>query len=151
MLLRIAFDDRRRNCVGYDYMRSIINALIIVVSIAAYLLNQFYLKTHYNNFILTSYWNDFWAALFILAYSNIWLSFYKNYNLTLDKLPKILFFILIVGSFWEYATPYFKKDSFSDPIDMLTYVTGAVFYYSITKSQFQNKEKIKIKLCERGY
>jgi len=118
-----------RNSVGRDYLFIALNIGSVFLSLTAYVINQYYLKINYQNIIFSSFWNDFCAGVFILSYSNILLSFYKYRNIKLDTLTKIIGFSLIVASYWEYITPLYNKSSISDPLDILMYTLGALFYY----------------------
>lgn len=114
-----------------------LNIYLIAISVTLAILNIIFLKnielgiftTIFNN-----YFNDFLAAILILAYINICLSFI-DYEI---KSLKILIPIILIMSFvWEYTAIFIKQYSVFDYLDIMVYLIGTIVYWSIINILFK--------------
>lgn len=104
---------------------------VIITAAALYYLNTYILKVYTSgalNYFCVCYFNDFLAALLLLAYANILLG---AVNSRFCKLSTILFIAVIVGFFWEFWSPPIKINRTADYIDILYYCIGAAYYWGV--------------------
>lgn len=110
-----------------------INYGSIVFFMGLYLLNRFWLKyvTHgMVQYFCRCHLNDLLCPLVVLPYIEIWL-IYVNWEV--KSFLGIISIVLFCGLIWEYVIPRFGTGSVSDPIDMIMYIIGALFYYILLK------------------
>lgn len=77
---------------------------------------------------MSCYFNDGIGGITFIALSNIFLS---NVDKALYKLWQISIFLFGCGIFWEYITPLYRKDTVSDPRDIIAYMIGGLIYWVI--------------------
>ena len=114
------------------------DVVIFSICLILYGLNEFFLKNFNTSlqFFFTGYFNDILAPIFLLSYSNILLKiFLKKFCLNFIVLS---LFILLVGCFWEFITPLYKKST-TDPFDVLTYYVGFLLYWFFRQFLFKNR------------
>lgn len=75
-----------------------------------------------------SYFNDTVGAAGFAAYTDLIFSFYAKKFVPHISFPKTAVLMLICGIIWEYAVPFFRKDTVSDPLDMIAYIVGGIIY-----------------------
>lgn len=88
-------------------------------------------------YLITSHANDLLGGIAFMAYTNLLFSLVRP-ELRFKKLTSIAIYIFFCGLFWEYVAPLFVPNSISDPLDILTYLIGAILYWVIllvTKSK----------------
>jgi hypothetical protein len=71
------------------------------------------------------------AGVVILAYTNLLFVTVGREKYTLRRLAMILAFTFIVGLFWEFITPIYRKGSTTDYVDILAYMVGGATYWMI--------------------
>lgn len=126
----------RNNISGFNTC-ILLNLIVFCISIALYLVNEFYFKKVTNFSFIHGYYNDVLAPILLLCYSNILLTFYKKKVIRILSFRHIMCFIFVVGMYWEYITPLYKADSVSDIYDIASYLFGALIYYCVV-SRFIN-------------
>lgn len=113
----------------------IIESIIFFVVMGVYFLNRFYLKRlaipGFAGYFLKCYFNDFLGGISILAYLSLVFS-YSQYD-TIDFSRPICAFIVTssCGVFWEFIFPPIFHHGTSDPLDILAYSLGGLFYSAI--------------------
>ena len=106
-----------------------LNGYVIIITMAFYCINRFFLKTHtvgWLNYILRCHFNDFLCGALFTAYSNVFLN---TRHALLNKLPHILAYCFCAGLVWEFVAPFVRKDSISDWLDILCYMLGGIAYW----------------------
>lgn len=67
----------------------------------------------------------------IVAITNFFIMLWKQYQLYLFHLKKILVFTLVVGVFWEFITPLYMSTSVADLWDIFAYMVGGTIYWIV--------------------
>ena len=117
-----------------------VNLILIFVVIAAYLLNNLYLKSHTVGVVrlfFIGYFNDFICPLFFFSYANLLLI---TVNKEITRLWATCLISFLTGCIWEFVTPLMKSSSITDPLDIVCYVTGGIVYWAILRC-IQNKNE----------
>lgn len=117
-------------CFKNRFIRSYIDIFILLLCFILYGLNELIFKnlTGSISWIFNGYFNDLLAPIILLSYSNILLHVFLNkvyFNFII-----LSAFILLVGCFWEYITPFYKVST-PDPFDIITYYIGFIMYWLI--------------------
>lgn len=108
-----------------------LNIFLLIICTVLALINTIILKKidlGNLNLIFNGYLNDFLAAILILAYINICISFV---NFKIKSLKFLMIIILIISFFWEYFAIYIKPNSVFDYLDILAYLIGCIVYWII--------------------
>ncbi len=82
------------------------------------------------HWFFTGYYNDLLASIILLSYSNILLTHFLR--ILYLNFYGLSIFILLVGLYWEYITPFYKQST-PDPYDILMYYIGLVIYWIVRK------------------
>ena len=64
-----------------------------------------------------------------MAYTNLLISLVRP-EVRFKKLAVIAVYIFLCGLFWEGVAPQFIANSVGDPLDILSYLIGAVLYWA---------------------
>lgn len=114
-------------------MTNRVKAIIYALGLSSIcIINKFKIVTADNEYIkyfLNCYLNDILGATVFLLYLSIVLSFFKK-KFTF-KLIHVESIILTCGILWEYVTPFYRKDTVSDPIDLFAYIFGALLFWYV--------------------
>ena len=78
--------------------------------------------------ICYSYFNDTLGAVGLAAYTDLIISFYAKRIIPPLSLINISEIMMICGVLWEYVVPFFRKDTVSDPLDIIAYIAGGAIY-----------------------
>jgi hypothetical protein len=111
-----------------SFKNSLQDVVIFCICLMMYGLNELFFKKIAIPFqsFFTGYFNDLLAPIFLLSYTNILLKiFLKKIYLNFIVLS---IFILTVGCFWEFITPFYKNST-SDLNDLITYYIGFLLYW----------------------
>lgn len=105
---------------------------IFVFCFVLYGINEVFLKqTNWSiQWFFVGYYNDLLAPIILLSYINILLKTF--FEIIFLNFLILSIFILLVGCFWEYITPYYKVTT-SDPNDLLAYYLGFITYWLIRR------------------
>ena len=101
--------------------------VILLVTSILYWVNVAFLRPR-GIFIFVSYFNDLCCGLWFPAYVNFLLSFARK---RIAKLSHLLAFMLFWGIVWEFVAPLINSRSTTDPVDLVCYLLGTVFYWGI--------------------
>lgn len=114
-------------------MTNRVKAIIYALGLSSIcIINKFKIVTADNEHIkyfLNCYLNDILGAIVFLLYLSIVLSFLKK-KFTF-KLIYVESIILTCGILWEYVTPFYRKDTVSDPIDLFAYIFGGLLFWYV--------------------
>lgn len=127
----------RRNHSGGRRAFFVLNLQIFLLAVLLYLLNEHVIKHMTQNLFFQGHFNDLLAMGLLLPYSNVLLSLYPHRDLRLLRPVPLFVFVLLIGLFWEYATPLYLSRSISDPLDVLAYVVGGVLYYGLITFKYK--------------
>ena len=94
-------------------------------------MNRFILKESLGWSFLRSYLSDVLAGPVILAYTNLLFVAVGKPEHGLRSFPGTLVFMFLVGMFWEFATPLFRKSAVTDWADILAYLIGGIAYWTM--------------------
>lgn len=75
------------------------------------------------------YFNDILAGILLNAIAQIMLT-NKGLKYTLYR---GICLTIVAGIFWEYIVPLFNSRSFSDPLDIIAYLTGFIIFIIIER------------------
>lgn len=103
------------------------NICMILTVALLYVFNNVFLKKCTEGVIndfFTNHFNDLICPVLLLAYCNIILP----QKMQIKQIHCILFFVLLVGLFWEYVTPLYKVNAIADVWDIVCYLIGGVVY-----------------------
>jgi hypothetical protein len=106
--------------------------VIFFLCFVLYAFNEILFKTISTQYkwFFTGYFNDLIASVLLISYSNIlFVIFLRKLYLNFIALS---IFVLLVGCYWEYVTPYYKVST-PDPYDILMYYIGLLVYWTIRK------------------
>lgn len=96
------------------------------------IINKFKIVAVDNEYImyfLNGYLNDILGTIVFLLCLSIVLSFLsKEFTF---KLVHVELIVLICGILWEYVTPLYRKDTVSDPFDILAYTFGGLLFWYV--------------------
>lgn len=106
-----------------------LNVIFLFAGAILFLINQYILKVLFESVIFHSYLNDGIAAFLLISYTNLLIIFLKKEKYLLIRYHRIILLILFAGIFWEYVTPLYRAESYSDPLDIVSYLTGASLYF----------------------
>ncbi len=96
------------------------NLIILIVSLALYLLNIFFLSSFGDFFKF--YFDDLFAIVILFSFLNI------VYPVKMDNFWIILFITLFATFVWEYLALFIKPGSVFDYLDILAYFVSMVIY-----------------------
>jgi hypothetical protein len=138
------------HCIRHSSRRHhylvLLTCVSFIIAVSLYALNQFYLKHHVIASFFHSYFNDVLAGITFITYSNMLFFLVGKPQHCFQRLHTILSLIIAAGWFWEYVTPLYRKDSVSDPIDILAYAIGAACYWLLLKMpQLVQKARVNAK------
>ena len=112
----------------------ILDLSILVFCCLIYCINRFILKDsisiHYLSYFLNNHLNDCIAGLAIVSYTNV-IALHFNRCKAINSIVSILIFTFICGILWEYIFPRIYSRGTSDFFDVLSYMSGGIFYKSI--------------------
>lgn len=109
------------------------------------IINKFKIVTVDNEYIkyfINCYLNDILGTIVFLLYLSIILSFLKKKFIF--KLIHVESIILTCGILWEYVTPFYRKDTVSDPIDLFAYIFGGLLFWYVCDGDSLMNESTKI-------
>ncbi len=110
-----------------------INPILMLISVALYFVNNFYIKPNTSGVVhvfFVSFFNDILCPLLFLGYSNMLLI---TVGKEITKLWMLVLFCFFSGCIWEFVAPLLKKGAITDYCDLNCYVMGAVIYWCILK------------------
>lgn len=81
------------------------------------------------HYLITSHANDLLGGIAFMAYTNLLISLVRP-EVRFKKLAVIAVYIFLCGLFWEGVAPLFIANSVGDPLDILSYLIGAVLYWA---------------------
>ena len=96
------------------------NLIILIVSLALYLLNIFFLSSFGDFFKF--YFDDLFAIVILFSFLNI------VYPVKMDNFWIILFITVFATFVWEYVALFIKPGSVFDYLDILAYFVSMVIY-----------------------
>ena len=109
------------------------NRKIIFLVILTYFINQIMKKSalhsNFSGYFFRCYFNDLLCGLAFPAFVNELLII--NRFIPIQKLAYIILEMFCCGLIWEYVAPQFVPTATSDPIDILCYILGGIFYWVI--------------------
>ena len=109
-----------------------LNVAVLIGALSIYAVSRFFIVPHIRPGIWRSHGHDFLALPVLLSASNLYiLALRGSIYLIIRPLSAILL-ALAAGGFWEYVTPLYRHST-SDPLDLIAYVLGAVFYSIIVR------------------
>ena len=108
------------------------DALIFVFCFIMYGLNEYIFKSLdvQLHWFFIGYYNDVLASIILLSYSSLLIVIFAKRQIEHFVLCSIL--IVLIGVFWEYVTPWYKKST-SDPLDLVAYYIGFLIYWLVVK------------------
>ena len=117
-----------------------LNVAVLIGALSIYAVSRFFIVPHIRPGIWRSHGHDFLALPVLLSASNLYiLALRGSVYLIVRPLPAILL-ALVMGAFWEYVTPLYRHST-SDPLDLIAYVLGAVFYCIIVRCRAKTPNK----------
>lgn len=96
------------------------NLVILIVSLAFYILNIYFLSSFGDFFKF--YFDDLFAIIILLSFVNL------IYPFKIDNLWLILFITIFAAFFWEYVALFIKPSSIFDYGDVLAYFASMLIY-----------------------
>jgi hypothetical protein len=87
-----------------------------------------------NGGLWTSYGHDCLAMAVLLSGVNLYIIFLGAPALVITRPVPTTALALAAGAFWELLTPLYRH-SISDPVDIVAYVAGALFYSVLFRSR----------------
>ena len=133
----------RRWSGGSSNHHSIIylNYYSIIVIGVIYGINRFYIKERTLHPFVHGYLHDVMAGWFMIAFLQIVLAWSKyRHSYVLHSLKLQLLVVSVAGIYWELFTPLYLPNSVSDPLDIVAYLTGALFYGFVLKFLYRNRK-----------
>lgn len=109
------------------------NIIILFITLILVLINRkikFYITVPYIRWFMVCYFNDMVGAITFVSYCN---EVFRRYKSIVTSLWKIEILLCMCGMFWEYVTPLFRKDTISDPCDIIAYLIGGIIYWYLLK------------------
>ena len=109
------------------------NIISMVIVSILYVLNNTVFKTNTTGqfkIFMVSYFNDLICPFWFLSYVNLLLI---TKGKEIIHLWKLLTICLMSGFVWEFAAPLIKKESVTDPYDLVCYAIGTFTYWIILK------------------
>lgn len=131
-------------CSSDYFMHSLnckIDLFLWLCTLIAYGYNISFLKwqtTGLLKIICISYFNDFFASIFILSLANMLLNIY---DIQLEKLISIIVFIFSCSLIWELSATLIKPTAIFDSVDMVVYLLGGVMYLYFKKCLLRGERK----------
>lgn len=106
--------------------------LIFIFCFILYGLNEYIFKglDVQLHWFFIGHYNDVLASIILLSYSSLLIVIFAKREIKNFLLCSFL--ILLVGLFWEYVTPYYKKST-PDPFDIVAYYIGFLIYWFFVK------------------
>ena len=111
------------------------NAIIIIVVVALYTINNLLIKKNTFGLVgefFNNYFNDLCCTPLFLAYVNLLLRFIGQ---EIQSLVIIEAVCLSAGLFWEIIAPIFITYSVTDICDLICYMVGGIVYYQFIKQR----------------
>ena len=121
------------------------NLILIISTIVLYVINQhikYRIRVDAIRWYMSCYFNDTIGGVTFMAYCNL---IFNHYQKKMIKLWKIGFWMGGCGIFWEYITPVFRKNTISDPWDILAYICGGFLYWLFMRKEYQKENLVQIK------
>ena len=119
------------------------NIAVAAVTFGMYLINR-KVRTMTGagilGYFLRCYFNDLIGSITFMALTNIILLILGFREIVKPVYIEAL--LLGAGLFWEYVTPLFRRDTVSDPYDILAYLLGGIMYSLVIYLIQGNKNKI---------
>lgn len=75
-----------------------------------------------------------------MSYTNVLFLIFRNKPFI--DLSKILLLIIGAGCYWEFVGPFLKTTSVTDVFDLLSYLTGSLFYYFSFKKIYSKAAEV---------
>lgn len=116
---------------------ALMDAVILLVAAVLFYTNEFLITPAISysagetilHYLITSHANDLLGGIAFMAYTNLLLSLVRP-ELRFKKFTSIAIYIFLCGLFWEGVAPLFIANSVGDPLDILSYLIGAVLYWA---------------------
>lgn len=108
-----------------------LNFVLIFFVIMLYLINNNLIKPNTTGIVhifFVSFFNDLLCPYFFLAYANLLLI---TCDREMTKIKVLLLVCLAAGCVWEFVAPYMKRDSVTDPLDLMCYAISTVGYWKL--------------------
>lgn len=121
-----------------------VNLQIIILTLAIYIINiklTGKINIQWVHFLCSSYLNDFVGGIFYIAILNTIFYYFMNKK-AITSLIYIEIVLLICGIVWEYITPFFRKSTVTDIVDILVYMFSGVIYWLCISKAIRKKEHI---------
>lgn len=116
-----------------NFKANLFDLIILVTVSLLYQLNNHYIKANTIGIpheFFVCYFNDLMAPMFMLSYSNILL---RTVGRSITKILHIVAFCLLIGTVWEFFAPFIKRGAVWDPLDIVCYLFGGLFYWALQK------------------
>lgn len=94
----------------------------------------------YVKYFTNCYLNDILGTIVFLLYLCFVLSFQKRF--LSFRLIYIEIITLLCGFLWEFVTPLYRKDTISDPWDLIAYMIGSLLFWLIYKKTLLEDKSI---------
>jgi hypothetical protein len=94
-----------------------------------YALNHFVIKPNCSILFFHYYLNDLFAMPFVIAYSNLLISFVGKPAFSINTRLRISLLTLLCIAIWEGVGPCFIPNSTRDLYDVIAYSTGSTAYF----------------------
>lgn len=108
-------------------MSTILGIAVLLI----YTINKLYLTDVVDTQFIKNHLNDVLAGVVLLCYINALSTISNQPKLIVTKLLTVVLITLASGLFWEYITPLYLSKSTSDPLDVIAYITGGLFYWIV--------------------
>ena len=108
-----------------------LNIAVIVAVVVVYAVNTFFGKPNFSDYFLHCHLNDLFAMPFILAYTNLLISWIgKNFKgvTSPTRIGCLTIFCVVV---WEGIAPMLLANSTRDPWDVVAYSIGSICYFAV--------------------
>lgn len=116
---------------------ALMDAVILLLAAILFYANEYLITPAISSFagetiwhyLITSHANDLLGGIAFMAYTNLLISLVRP-EVRFKKLAVIAVYIFLCGLFWEGVAPLFIANSVGDPLDILSYLIGAVLYWA---------------------
>ena len=103
-----------------DLRFRIYNLIILIISLALYMLNIHFLNSFGDFFKF--YFDDLFAIIILFSFLNV------IYPVKVDNVWIILIITIVAAFFWEYVALFIKPGSIFDYLDVLAYFVSMIIY-----------------------
>jgi len=104
---------------------AVLDVGIVLIAASTYAANV-RLRPTWSNWFTSGYLNDILAGLMLAGFVDYLLV--RGGTAGLTTFSRVVTLIIPAGIFWEYATPLYRPQSTSDPLDLLAYAIGALLF-----------------------